>query len=213
MAPPPRPSHIMQHPTTHWVFLRPSCILRPPTSRFDSLGGLFLLSWHLHPLSSSLHPPTSSQPHPTTLSQPRYTTPNKSNDSLGVFYYPPAFYDPQRVDLTHWVIFFPSPCPSTLPPCLSHAPPPRPSHVMQHPTSPTTRWVFLRPSCILQPPMSRFDSLGGLFLLSWYLHPLSSSLHPPTSSQPCFATPNKSLDSLGGFFLPLLPSTTPNESI
>ena len=65
-------------------FLPPSCLLQPPTSRFDSLSGLFLLSWHLHP----------------------------------------------------------SPCSSTLPPRLGHTPPPRPSHVTQHPTSPTTHWVF-----------------------------------------------------------------------
>ena len=106
---------------------------------------------------------------------------------------------PQRVVLTRQVAFL--------------APPPHSSHIMQHPTSPTTRWVFLRPSCILRPPTSRFDSLGGLFLLSWHLHPLSSSLHPPTSSRPRFATPTMSNDSLGGFFSPLLPSTTPNKSI
>ena len=49
------------------------------------------------------------------------------------------------------------------------------------------------------PPMSCFDSSGSLF-------------GPTTSSQPHYATPNESNDSLG-VFTTLLHSTTPNESI
>ena len=105
---------------------------------------------------------------------------------------------PRRVVLTRQVAFL--------------APPPRPSHIMQHPTSPTTCWVFLRPSCILQPPTSRFDLLGGLFPLLLSLHPPTSSRPCPTSSQPHYATPNESNDLLG-VFTTLLHSTTPNESI
>ena len=178
----------------------------------NSLGGIFAT----YPCTSTPFPPSSTSAHTRRVLQlirccflPHGWTPMSPTTSIHTqqvittcwvaISSPTTSKHPRRVVLTCWVAFL--------------APPPRPSHIMQHPTSPTTRWVFLRPSCILQPPTSRFDSLGGLFLLSWYLHPLSSSLHPPTSSRPRFATPNESLDSLGGFPSSPLPTYIRSKAV
>ena len=71
--------HLNTHPASYYDLLCGHLVTHhlktPLTSRFDSSDGLF-------------GPTTSSQ-------QPHYATPNESNDSLGVFYHPPAFYDPQ----------------------------------------------------------------------------------------------------------------------
>ena len=126
-------------------------------------------------------------------------TPNESNDSLGGLFvtyprtstlFPLLHLCTHLTSLTTRQVLFFVP---RMDPLITH-------HLNTHPASYyNSLGGHLVTHHLKTPPTSRFDSSGGLF-------------GPTTLSQPHYATPNESNDSLG-VFTTLLHSTTPNESI